>query len=180
MHADPIVFLLTAAALVPGHYLGDYGLQTDEQARGKGACTHEGRKACAGHVASLTLAQLVMLALVAVVTGTAMDPVAVALGLGVNAVSHYWADRRATLRGLVLADERRSSKIGFFDGGGAERVDQAWHKVWIVPAALVAASPVPLALALAIAAAAVLAVCDIASWRARRAEQFRNQAASAV
>ena len=180
MHAEPLVFLITAVVLVPGHYLGDYGLQTDGQANDKGLCGHRGRRACAGHVASLTLAQLVMLALVAVVTGTAMDPVAAALGLGVNAASHYWADRRKTLRGLILATDRWSSKIGFFDNGGAERVDQAWHMVWIVPAALVAASPVPLALALTIAAAAVLAVCDIASRRARRAEQAQDRAASVV
>ncbi|MFC7745613.1 hypothetical protein ACFQXA_38855 [Nocardiopsis composta] len=142
MTADPTAVLLTIAALTAGHHAGDYWLQSDHQAVTKGRCDHAGRRACAGHVASLTLAQLVLLALVAVVTGTGLDPVAAALGLGVNAASHYWADRRATLRGLVLATERFTHKLRFHDEfGGAAHMDQAWHIAWIVPAALIAASP---------------------------------------
>ncbi|WP_017541962.1 hypothetical protein [Nocardiopsis halophila] len=171
MHADPTAVLLTATALFAGHHIGDYWAQSDHQALTKGACTHEGRRACAGHVASLTLAQLVVLALVAVATGTGLDPLAAALGLGVNAASHYWADRRATLRGLVLATEPWTAKAGFYDHGGAPHMDQAWHIAWIIPAALVAASPAPLAAVIAAASAAVLALCHAASRRARRAEQ---------
>lgn len=175
MFADPTAALLATAALAAGHHLGDYWLQSDHQATTKGACGHAGRRACAGHVASLTLGQLVLLALVAVVTGVGLDPLAAALGLGLNAASHYWADRRATLRGLVLATQRWTHKRDYYDTGGAAHMDQAWHLVWIVPAALIAASPAPLAVVLAAVSAAALAAADIASRRARAAEQHRAE-----
>jgi hypothetical protein len=63
-------------------------------------------------------------------------------GLAVNAVSHYWADRRSTLAGLA----RVAGKGGFYglgDGGvapagtGAYAMDQAWHVGWLVVSVLV-------------------------------------------
>ncbi|MDA2804458.1 hypothetical protein [Nocardiopsis suaedae] len=172
LHADPTTALLTIAALTGGHYAGDYLFQTDHQATNKGRCDHQGRRACTGHVAALTLAQLLLLALVAVVTQTALEPLPAALGLAVNAGTHWWADRRAPLRGLVLATDKWFRKRDFYDNGpGAPLVDQAWHKVWLIPAGLVAASPPPLALILAAACAGLLAAADIASRRALQAEE---------
>ncbi len=173
MMADPITAALNGLALYAGHHLGDYWIQTDRQAQNKGECSHAGRLACAGHVATLSATQLVMLTLVAWATGLAIDPVAVVLGLMVNAVSHYWADRRRTLRGLVLALDPVTGKRGFYENapGAHLALDQAFHIGWIVPAALITAAPTVLALQLTGGAALVLLVVATASRLARRAER---------
>ncbi|MBB6001355.1 hypothetical protein HNR25_005186 [Streptomonospora salina] len=169
-YADALTAVLAAVALVAGHHAGDRWLQTDHQAVTKGACTHAGRAACTGHVATLTLAQLAMLALVLAATGTGVSPLALLLGLGLNAASHWWADRRFTLRGLVLATDPIAHKSGYYGNGGAEPLDQAFHFVWIVPCALVIASPAPLALALTGAGVLLLAAAEAASRWARTRE----------
>lgn len=172
MFAEPTTVVLAATALFAGHHLGDYWLQSDHQAMTKGQCDHAGRTACAGHVASLTTAQALLLGLVAVVTGTGLDPLAIVLGLGVNALSHYWADRRATLRGLVLATEPFTKKLTFYDEfGGAAHMDQAWHIFWIVPAALIIAAPLPLALVLTAGAVLLLAAAEGLSRYGRHTEE---------
>lgn len=171
MFADAATTATVFAALYAGHHAGDYLLQSDHQAMTKGKCDHEGRKACASHVATLTAAQGAVLALVLAATGTAVDPAALLIGLAINAVSHFWADRRSTLRGLVLATERWTHKLKFYDhGGGAAHMDQAWHMLWLIPAALAIAAPLPLAALLAAATAVLLLAADIASRRARAAE----------
>ncbi|MFC7331404.1 hypothetical protein [Marinactinospora rubrisoli] len=177
MHADPTLVPLVTLALWGGHHVGDYWLQSDHQAVTKGECSHQGRVACARHVASLTVAQALMLAAVAVATGTDVALIPAALGLGVNAVSHYWADRRATLRGLVLATERWTAKLGFYDRfGGSAHMDQAWHTAWMIPSALIMAAPLPAALLGAGVAAVLLAVANAASRAARRRERERVNA----
>lgn len=171
MHADATAALLAVAALGAGHHWGDRWMQTDHQAVTKGQCGHRGRAACAGHVASLTATQAVLLVLVLAATGTAVDPAAAALGLAVNAASHYWADRRFTLRGLVLATEPLTAKRGYYEhGGGAEPMDQAWHRVWIIPAALTVAAPLGLAVAITGICAAVLGALDALARRGLRTE----------
>ncbi|WP_017541578.1 DUF3307 domain-containing protein [Nocardiopsis halophila] len=170
MFADTATAAIVFAALYAGHHVGDYLIQSDHQALNKGRCDHEGRKACTAHVLTLTIAQGAVLALVLGATGTAIDPAALLTGLGINAVSHFWADRRSTLRGLVLATERWTHKIGFYDGGGAAHMDQAWHMLWLVPAAVAIAAPLPLAGLLTAFSAALLVAADIASRRARATE----------
>ena len=83
-------------------------------------------------------------------TGLPMQHVVWALlALGVDAASHYWADRRYTLRGLA----GRLGKSEFYElgaprpgrddnpclGSGAMALDQAWHIGWLFVAALILA-----------------------------------------
>ncbi|RNL80708.1 DUF3307 domain-containing protein [Halostreptopolyspora alba] len=181
MMADPITAALHGLALYAGHHVGDYWIQTDHQAQTKGECSHQGRLACAGHVATLTATQLVMVTLVAWATGLAIDPRAVVLGLMVNAVSHYWADRRRTLRGLVLALDPVTGKRGFYENapGAPLQLDQAFHIGWIIPVALITAAPAVLALQLTGGALLVLLACAVASHMARRAERRQEHAVAA-
>ena len=172
MTADPDLLFLAFAGLFSGHHAGDYWLQSDWQATTKGSCSREGRRACTHHVASLTTAQAVLVALLMAATGSALDPVALAAGLAINSASHWWADRRHTLRGLVLATEWATKKAGFYENvpGAPAHMDQAWHMVWLLPAAAAIAAPAPLALAIAAASAGLLAAAEIASRRARTNE----------
>jgi hypothetical protein len=175
MNAEVDTLSLAAIALFAAHHVGDYLLQSDHQAVTKGECSHAGRMACTRHVAVLTAAQGVALALVLGATGTAVSPWALLIGLAVNAGSHWWADRRATLRGLVLATEPLTAKVGFYDRapGGAAHMDQAWHIGWMLPAAVAIAAPLPLALAVGAGSAVLLLIADVVSRRARAAEAAR-------
>jgi hypothetical protein len=168
MHADPMTALLILAAKAAGHHAGDYLLQSDYQAVTKGSPGILGRRACTRHVASLTAAQAALVALVLAATDTAAAPLSVAAGLAVNAATHWWADRRTTLHGLVLATEPLVAKTGFFETAvGRAAIDQAWHRLWLLPSALIAAAPPALAAAGLGACLAVLAVCESASRAAR-------------
>lgn len=124
-------------ALLAGHWVGDHWAQTDHQATGKGRHGWAGRAACAAHVATLTLCQMIALALVAATVGDGFSALQAALGLGINALTHYWADRRHTLQGLAAV----LGKGGYYDRGGAPHLDQAWHMGWLLPAALIITSP---------------------------------------
>lgn len=170
MFADPTTAALIVGALYAGHHLGDFWVQTDSQAGAKGECGHRGRCACAGHVATLSATQVLFVGLALLATGTPVDPAAAVLGLAVNAASHYWADRRRTLVGLVWAADRWTAKLGFYRNMPTAHMhlDQAWHIAWLVPAALVMAAPAAGALVGAVAAAAVLGACAAASRRGRR------------
>lgn len=165
MAADPTTTALVAVAYLAGHAVGDYWAQTDHQAAHKARPGRAGRRACAAHVATLTTAHTVALALVLAATATSVHPVSAALGLTITAVSHYWADRRWTL--TALAD--RVTRTGEFRraGGGMAHLDQSWHTGWIVPAALATAAPPAGAALVATTAALVLAVCHATAVRAR-------------
>jgi hypothetical protein len=179
MFADSLLTVLALGALAPGHHAGDYWLQSDHQALHKGDPGRAGRAACARHVASLTAAQAALLALALMVTGTPAALLSVAAGLAVNAVWHGWIDRRWTLRGLMLATERWTSKRGFFDHGGAAPMDQAAHRVVLLPAALAIAAP-PLTAGIILAASlAVLGVCHVVARRAVLRDARRQAAATA-
>jgi hypothetical protein len=97
------------AALYVGHTLGDHWVQTSCQAASKGGPGWAGRLACGRHVATLTLTKVVVLVLVPVVLALRLDVAALGLvlGLGVDAVSHYWADRRSTLKRLATVCGKR-------------------------------------------------------------------------
>lgn len=139
--ADPGTFAAVFAALYAAHEVGDHWVQTRHQALGKAAAGRPGRMLCARHVVSLTLAKVVVLAVVAVVTGLGLSPWAVVAGLVVDAVSHYWADRRSGLQALA----RRIGKGEFAElgdgaaaptGTGLYTLDQSWHVGWLLVAAL--------------------------------------------
>jgi hypothetical protein len=100
------VFAAVFAALYAAHMVGDHWIQTGWQAACKGSRDRAGRVACAAHVASLTATKLAFVSAAALVLGLPWHPVWLAAGLAVDAVSHYWADRRFTLAWLAATVER--------------------------------------------------------------------------
>lgn len=147
--ADPTVFPAAFAVLYAAHEVGDHWLQTNGQACGKGATGWAGRLLCAKHVATLTAVKLAALTVVATVLGLSLNLYAVAVALGIDAVSHYWVDRRTTLLALadwlgrtVLPGKGEFARLG--DGAaaptgtGAYALDQSWHIGWLAVAALLA------------------------------------------
>ena len=146
--ADAGTFAACFAALYAAHEVGDHWFQTHRQACGKGAAGWAGRVLCARHVATLTMTKAAALGLVTVVLGLGVHPVWVLVGLGVDAVSHYWADRRWTL--TALADwlgrwllpgkgdfVRLGDGVAAPTGTGAYALDQSWHIGWLFIAALI-------------------------------------------
>jgi hypothetical protein len=156
MNGAAALYAVAFIALYVGHQVGDYWLQTPAQAGGKAAPGWAGRLACGRHVATLTLTQLGAVLALAVVLGVHLAPVQLGVGLAVNAASHWWADRRHTLAGLVAAMDRGPwpGKAGFLAlgmprdghddaptlGTGAHALDQAWHVAWLAAAAAVIAA----------------------------------------
>lgn len=134
-------------ALYVGHVVADVWVQTPGQAATKGLPGRAGRAACARHVATLTLTQALALAGMAAVTGWRPSLAALAVGLAVNAVSHYWADRRVTLAKLAqlvgkaemwrLGSPRAGRDDAPHLGTGAYALDQAWHTAWLYLTALI-------------------------------------------
>ena len=138
--AAPVVFAAAFAALFAAHQVADHWIQTDAQARDKGLPGWRGRLADARHVATYTLTALAALALIAWRLGLDLDPARVAAGLAVSAVTHWWADRRHTLKALAA----RTGKANFYalaDHGinGAYLLDQSFHIGALFVAALLIA-----------------------------------------
>ncbi|WP_329087944.1 DUF3307 domain-containing protein [Streptosporangium sp. NBC_01469] len=144
------VFAAVFVALFAAHSVGDHWVQTHHQACAKGAPTAAGRLACLRHVVTLTATKTAALAALALVTGLTLHPIALLAGLGVDALSHYWADRRMTLARLAEA----LGKGGFYRlgaprpgtddaphlGTGAYALDQSWHIGFLFIAALIIAA----------------------------------------
>lgn len=147
---DPGVFAAVFAALFVGHQVGDHWVQSSCQAAGKGGPGWVGRWACVRHVCSLTATKVVFLSPVLLLAGVVVHPVAVVVGLGVDAVSHYWADRRTTLARLAslvgkgefhrLGSPRPGRDDNPTLGTGAYALDQSWHTAWLLVAALIIAT----------------------------------------
>lgn len=139
-------FAAVYAALMAGHEVGDHWSQTDRLAVAKGKPGRGGAQACAVHVATYTATQAVALAAVQRATGMRLSWKRATLGLAVSAATHYIADRQGghwgddKPRGVV----RLAAKTGHAgwlqrDPNAGYLMDQAWHKGWILVAALVAA-----------------------------------------
>lgn len=150
MNTDPGNFAAIGFTLFAAHQVGDHWLQTGYQAAKKGGFgshAHEGRMACLGHVASLTAAKVVALVLLTLVTGLDTNPLAVVLGLALDAGTHYWADRRFTLAALAgwtgkydfytLGAPRQGHDDNPSLGTGAYALDQSWHIGWLFVTALI-------------------------------------------
>lgn len=133
------------AALHAGHTVADYWAQTAEQARVKGKPGKDGQEACATHVAVLTATQAAFLGLACLTTGERFSTRCVAVGLAVNAVSHYAIDRREHgVMPILCRALRRFGKEDFARTGeglaaGAAHLDQAWHIGWCAIAAAIIA-----------------------------------------
>lgn len=150
-------FAAVAMAFYASHYVGDYWVQTDHQAKHKGLPGRAGRSACMAHVTSYYTTQWVFLLVVCGATGMKFDWSMLA-GLIVSAVTHYLADRRE--HGLMFWLARKlPGKAAFMELGrpraleiyakgadgqprgpepldnpqlatGAWALDQAWHIFW--------------------------------------------------
>src|SRR5262249_20139537 len=123
--------------------VGDHWLQRSTEALGKSARSWRGRLLCARHVAVLTMTKLVALSATAAVVDLHVSALAVALGLAVDALSHYIADRRTPLEFLArLVDKgefwHRGDGSAAPTGTGAYTLDQSWHIAWLFIAALIA------------------------------------------
>lgn len=150
------------AALLAGHWIGDHWAQSNHQAQTKGQCDTQGRRACAAHVATLTLCQIVALAVVALYGGADFAVLNLVVGLAVNAVSHFWCDRRSTLEGLAYA-LHRTGKHEYYRVG-APQLDQAFHMGFLLLSAVIIGAPNTTALIGSTALAlAVLGGCAFAS-----------------
>ncbi|MFI7598414.1 DUF3307 domain-containing protein [Actinoplanes sp. NPDC049681] len=143
------VFAAVFATLFVAHQVADHWIQTDHQARTKGAPGRPGRLACAAHVASYTAAAVVALDAVHVALHLPLHPWHVAAGLAISAVIHYVADRRtpltalASLAGLDRFMALGKPRPGHDDnpciGTGAYALDQSLHYLFLFVAALVIA-----------------------------------------
>ena len=149
-------FAAVFATLFVAHSVGDHWVQTGWQAARKGEPNRTGRIACGRHVASLTVTKAVLLLVAVVVLGLEVGVLGVFLGLGMDAVTHYWADRRSTLAGLagvcrktefhILGTPAHPDHPVTAEGGyaptlgtGAYALDQSFHYFWLFVAALIIA-----------------------------------------
>ncbi len=142
-------FAAVFCALYAAHMVGDHWVQTGRQAACKGTRDAAGRRACTGHVLTLTATKTAFLAAAWLVLDLPLSPPWLAAGLAVDAGSHWWADRRFTLAALA----GRLGKAGFYAlgaprpghddnpslGTGAYALDQSWHVGWLFVAALLVA-----------------------------------------
>jgi hypothetical protein len=140
------VFAAVLLTLRHGHELGDIWAQTHNQALTKGAAGWTGRLADTRHVVTLTVVKLALLATATAVLHLHLAPAGLAGGLSLDAASHWWADRRTTLRRLA----ERLGKGEFYAlgapreghddkpclGTGAFHLDQAFHGFFLFAAAL--------------------------------------------
>ncbi|GAA4060000.1 transcriptional regulator [Actinomadura miaoliensis] len=141
--ADASVFAAVFVALYAAHEVGDHWAQRSAEALGKGSAGWRGRWLCARHVAALAGVKAAAVTLAAAVLALPVSPWAVAAALAVDAVSHYWADRRTTL--LRLAERVGKGEFARLGDGavapagtGAYALDQSWHIGWLFITALIA------------------------------------------
>ncbi|WP_198358441.1 DUF3307 domain-containing protein [Streptomyces fildesensis] len=147
MHAA--VFAAVFAALFVGHSVGDHWVQSSAQSAAKGRPGWPGRLADARHVVTLTLTKLAVLLPAAALLGLHLSVWGLLVGLGVDAVTHWWADRRSTLARLAaLTGKNEFYRLGSLRAGrddnptlgtGAYALDQSFHHLWLLVAALLIA-----------------------------------------
>jgi hypothetical protein len=144
-----VTFAATLPSLLVAHNVADHWVQTGHQSRHKGAPGWVGRWNCAKHVATYTVVTAVAVGLVVWLFALPVSPVGFIVGQLVSAITHYWADRRTTLRTLAaLIGKGEFFQVGAprpdHDdnptlGTGAYALDQSWHWLWLgIAAALTA------------------------------------------
>ncbi|WP_330435537.1 transcriptional regulator [Streptomyces sp. NBC_00825] len=150
-------FAAVFVALFVAHSVGDHWVQTSCQSAHKGLPGWTGRLAGARHVATLTATKLALLVLVALLLGLNLSVLGLVAGLGVDALTHWWADRRTTLAWLarvtgkaefyslgtaahpahpVTADGKPAATLGT----GAYALDQSFHHLWLLIASVLIAT----------------------------------------
>ncbi|MEU2622213.1 transcriptional regulator [Streptomyces sp. NPDC007157] len=143
-------FAAVFIALYVAHSVGDHWAQTSHQSALKGRPGWVGRLADARHVATLTLTKLAVLIPAAALLGLHLSVPGTVTGLAVDAASHWWADRRTTLARLAallgkgefyrLGAPRAGRDDNPHIGTGAYALDQSFHHLWLLVAALVIAT----------------------------------------
>ncbi|MFI0487654.1 DUF3307 domain-containing protein [Actinomadura sp. 9N215] len=144
-----ITFAVVFATLYAAHHVGDHWVQTYRQVIGKARPDWSGRLACVRHVITMTITKIAMLALAVAVLDIRLSVKLTALALTIDAISHYWADRRTTLAKLA-AIINKSEYFAFGSprpdrddnptaGTGAFHLDQSFHIVFIWVTALIIA-----------------------------------------
>ncbi|MFE3903226.1 transcriptional regulator [Streptomyces sp. NPDC059153] len=150
-------FAAVFIALYVAHSVGDHWVQTSCQSANKGLPGWTGRLAGARHVATLTATKLALLLPVAFLLGLNLSVLGLVAGLGVDALTHWWADRRSTLAWLA----RVTGKAEFYSlgtvahpahpvtaegkpaatlGTGAYALDQSFHHLWLLIASVLIAT----------------------------------------
>lgn len=137
--------LQQVVAAAPDSACGDYWAQTNEQAQVKGKPGQDGKRACASHVTVLTATQAMFIGVACAATGERVSARRVAIGLAVNALSHYAIDRRDHgVMPVLCRALKRHGKEDFMRAGtglatGAALLDQAWHIGWCFASAAIIA-----------------------------------------
>jgi hypothetical protein len=145
-----VCFAVLAVALLVAHQVADHWVQTSAQAAAKGQPGWRGRRACATHVATYTLATTLAVGAVWWAFTLPLSPAGVVAGQVMSAATHYWADRRTTLARLAemtglggfwcLGAPRPGRDDNPSLGTGAYALDQAWHWWWLAVAAATTAA----------------------------------------
>ncbi|MFG2552468.1 transcriptional regulator [Streptomyces sp. NPDC048581] len=140
----------TFPAVFIAHSVGDHWVQTSHQSAHKGRPGWVGRLADARHVATLTLTKVAILLPVAWLLNLHLSLLGILAGLGVDAVTHWWADRRSTLAWLAKVTGKAefyrlgAPRAGRDDnphiGTGTYALDQSFHHLWLLVAALIVAT----------------------------------------
>ncbi|MCX5260407.1 DUF3307 domain-containing protein [Streptomyces canus] len=143
-------FAAVFVALYVAHSVGDHWVQTSHQSAHKGRPGWVGRLADARHVATLTATKVAVLLPVAWLLDLRLSVLGIVAGLGIDAVTHWWADRRSTLAWLAkvtgkgefyrLGAPRAGRDDNPHIGTGAYALDQSFHHLWLLVAALVIAT----------------------------------------
>ncbi|MFE7118199.1 transcriptional regulator [Streptomyces sp. NPDC057654] len=164
MASSAAAFAAVFVTLWVAHTVGDHWVQTSTQSahkgehdRNPGQSSRTGRSACTRHVISLTLTKLLLLALVVLALDLPLSPAGVTAGLGLDAASHWWADRRSSLAWLAKVTGKSEfyslgagthakhpvtsdgSPAGHL-GTGAYALDQSFHALFLFFAALITAA----------------------------------------
>jgi hypothetical protein len=157
-------FAAVFVALYVGHSVGDHWVQSQCQADTKGQhdenegqSSRAGRWACTRHVIGLTATKAVLLVLVVLALDVELTAAGTLLGLGIDAGTHWWADRRTTLARLaqlcgksvfyslgtgahpahpVTGEGKPAASLGT----GAYALDQSFHILFLFVAALLIAA----------------------------------------
>lgn len=143
-------FAAVFIALHIAHSVGDHWVQTSHQSADKGRPGWVGRLADARHVATLTATKLFVLLPVVWLLDLRLSVLGIVAGLGIDALTHWWADRRSTLAWLAKVTGKSefyrlgAPRAGHDDnphiGTGAYALDQSFHHLWLLVAALVIAT----------------------------------------
>lgn len=147
---DAAAFVAVFVALYVAHSVGDHWVQTSHQSAHKGCPGWVGRLADARHVATLTATKVAILLPVVWLLDLRLSVLGTAAGLAIDAVTHWWADRRSTLAWLAkvtgkgefyrLGAPRAGRDDNPHIGTGAYALDQSFHHLWLLVAALVIAT----------------------------------------